>query len=63
MEHEATHLVHCPSGSTYACEPHKNAIINVFKALGCQVAVEVVGRGHQCSNCMNEAKLARKERP
>ena len=50
-------LVHGAGQSVYACERHAVAISNVLTLLGASCNMEVAEEGHECSNCVNEAKL------
>ena len=61
MEHEAIYLVHTVNGPVYACEEHKRQLIGLFGFMGAHTVAEMVEPGHECPNCVNEAK-ANKER-
>jgi hypothetical protein len=52
-----SYLVHTPSGAIEACERHKNAMINIYGALGCHIGVQQIKSNNECINCVNENKI------
>lgn len=56
MKFSATHIVHCPTGPTHACETHARQIQSLMSVLGAHVAIELSDGEHECNNCKNEAK-------
>ena len=57
---QATKLVHWPSGLTYACDHHAEALQKIGSAMKIHIAVEeYVGDSKECTNCSNENSIAK----
>ena len=60
MQFKATKLVHWPTGLTYACDHHANALLNIASAMRLQIAVnDYVDDDRHCTNCLNENSTAK----
>lgn len=55
IKYPATHIIHCPSGPTHACEEHAKQIQGVMGVLGTHAVCTPSDGKHECSNCKNEA--------
>ncbi len=57
---KATKLVRWPSGPTYACDHHAEALQKIGSAMRIHIAVEdYILDDKQCSNCLNENSIAK----
>ena len=60
LQVKATKLVHWPSGPTYACDHHAEALQKIGSAMRIHIAVEeYVGDSKECTNCLNENSIAK----
>ncbi len=60
LQFPATKLVHWPSGPTYACDHHAEALQKIGSAIRIHIAVEdYILDDKQCANCSNEYSIAR----
>ncbi len=56
----ATKLVRWPSGPTYTCDHHAEALQMIGSAMGIHIAVEeYTGNNRKCIDCFNENSIAR----
>ena len=55
-KYPAEYRIHTIQGPLYCCERHMNAAIKIFGALGVMTGAPDIVEGHECSNCINEAK-------
>ena len=55
-KYPATHIVHCPSGPTNACEDHARQIKGLMNFMGAHVGITACPDGVECDNCVNENK-------
>jgi hypothetical protein len=56
LPNRAQFICHCVSGPVYACEKHKNGIVNLMAFMGAHTGVELYNGNEPCSNCVNELK-------
>jgi len=57
---QAVKLVHWPSGPTYACDHHAQALQKIASSMKFHISVEdYAGDDKQCANCCNENSIAR----
>jgi len=57
---QATKLVHWPTGPTYACDYHAEALQKIASSMRFHVKIEdYPGDDKQCTNCSNENSIAR----
>ncbi len=60
LQVKATKLVHWPSGTTYACDYHAEALQKIGSSMRIHIAVEdYILDDKQCANCSNENSIAR----
>jgi hypothetical protein len=60
LQVKATKLVHWPSGATYACDHHAEALQKIGSSMRIHIAVEdYILDDKQCANCCNEDSIAR----
>ena len=58
----ATKLVHWPSGPTYACDYHAEALLKIASAMKLHIAVEnYILDDKICTNCLNESSIAKED--
>jgi len=56
----ATKLVHWPTGTTYACAHHAQALKKIALSMGIHIAIENHTEGEMlCANCLNENSIAK----
>ena len=56
----ATKLVYWPTGPTYACDYHAEALQNIGSSMRVHIAVvDYVGDYRECTNCYNENSIAK----
>jgi hypothetical protein len=59
LQVKATKLVHWPSGPTYACDHHAEALQKIGSAMRIHIVVEdYILDDKQCANCSNENTIA-----
>jgi len=59
LQVKATKLVHWPSGPTYTCDHHAEALQKIGSAMRIHIAVEdYILDDKQCANCFNENSIA-----
>ena len=57
---QATKLVHWPTGPTYACDYHAQALQKIASSMRLHIKIEdYPGDDKQCANCFNENSIAR----
>jgi hypothetical protein len=57
---QATKLVHWPTGLTYACDYHAQALKKIASSMRLHIGIEdYPGDDNQCANCFNENSIAR----
>jgi hypothetical protein len=62
VEFRATKLVHWPSGPTYACDYHAEALQKIASAMKLHIAVEnYILDDKICTNCLNESSIAKED--
>jgi len=60
LQFKATKLVHWPTGPTYACDYHAQALQRIAALMGLHIAVkDHLDAERQCTNCFNENSIAR----
>jgi len=60
LQIKATKLVHWPTGQTYACDHHAEALQKIASSMRIHVAVDdYILNDKQCSNCLNENSIAK----
>ena len=60
IEVVATRVVHWPTGATYTCDYHANALRKIAAAMKIHVSIEAWdGDDMPCTNCLNENSIAR----
>ena len=60
LQVKATKLVHWPTGPTYACDHHAEALQRIASSMRIHVAVDdYILDDMQCTNCLNENSIAR----
>ena len=60
LQVKATKLVHWPSGPTYACDYHAQALQKIGSSMRIHIATdEYDGDIRQCTNCFNENSIAK----
>ena len=62
LEHQvqATKLVHWPTGLTYACDHHAEALKRIASSMRIHVTIDdIVEHGKICTNCLNENSIAK----
>jgi hypothetical protein len=60
LQFQAAKLVHWPSGPTYACDHHAEALQKIGAAMRIHIAVEnYLLDDKQCANCINENSIAK----
>ena len=56
----ATRVVHWPTGLTYTCDYHADALRKIAQAMKIHVSIEPWhGNDRYCTNCRNENSIAR----
>lgn len=56
----ATKVVHWPTGPTYACDHHAQALQKIAAAMGIHLSMDdCLESLRQCTNCLNETSIAR----
>ena len=59
LQIKATKLVHWPSGQTYACDYHAEALQKIGSSMRIHIAIEdYILDDKQCANCSNENSIA-----
>lgn len=57
---KATKLVHWPTGLTYACDHHAQALQKIASSMGIHLSIDNYLDNHrQCTNCLNENSIAK----
>ena len=60
LQFQATKLVHWPTGLTYACAYHANALQKIASSMKLHIAVEdYILDDKLCSNCLNEDSITK----
>jgi hypothetical protein len=60
VQFKATKLVHWPTGLTYACDHHSQALQKIASAMRIHIAAEdYFGDDRHCTNCLNENSIAK----
>jgi hypothetical protein len=60
LQFRATKLVHWPTGATYACDYHAEALQKIASSMKLRVAVEDYILGDKpCTNCLNENSITK----
>ena len=60
LQVKATKLVHWPSGLTYACDHHAEALQKIGSSMRIHIAVkDYLLDDKQCANCSNENSIAK----
>jgi hypothetical protein len=60
LQFRATKLVHWPTGPTYACGYHAEALQKLASAMKLHIAVEnYILDDKPCTNCLNERSIAK----
>ena len=60
LQFKATKLVHWPTGLTYACDHHANALQKIASAMRLHIAVnDYFDDDRHCTNCLNENSIAK----
>ena len=60
LQFQAEKLGHWPTGLTYACDYHAEALQKIASAMRFHINIEdYPGDDKQCTNCVNENSIAR----
>ncbi len=60
LQFHAVKLVHWPTGPTYACDYHAEALQKIASAMRIHISIEdYPDDDKQCTNCVNENSIAR----
>ena len=60
LQFQAVKLVHWPTGPTYACDHHAQALQKIASSMKLHISIEdYPGDDKQCTNCVNENSIAR----
>ena len=60
LQGNATKLVHWPTGSTYACDHHAEALKKIASSMRIHIAIDdYIEDGRLCINCLNESSIAK----
>jgi len=60
LQEKATRLVHWPTGTTYACAYHAEALKKIASSMRIHIAVDNHFDSERlCTNCLNENSIAR----
>jgi hypothetical protein len=58
-QENATKLVHWPTGLTYACDHHAEALKKIASSMKIHIAInDYIEDGRLCINCLNENSIA-----
>jgi len=57
---KATKLVHWPTGLTYACDHHAEALQKIASSMRMHIAIDDhIDDERSCTNCLNENSIAK----
>jgi hypothetical protein len=60
LQGKATKLVHWPTGLTYACDHHAEALKKIASSMRIHIAIDdYIEDGRLCINCLNENSIAK----
>ncbi|MCG6891045.1 MAG: hypothetical protein LJE92_15785 [Gammaproteobacteria bacterium] len=60
LQEKATKLVHWPTGITYSCDHHAEALKKIASSMRIHIAIENYIAGEMlCANCLNESSIAK----
>ena len=60
LQVKATKLVHWPTGKTYACAHHAEALKKIAASMKIHIAIDDYIEGEMlCANCLNENSIAK----
>jgi len=60
LQAKATKLVHWPTGLTYACDHHAEALKKIASSMRIHIAIDdYVEYEKLCTNCLNENSIAK----
>ena len=60
LQFKATKLVHWPTGLTYACDHHAEALQKIASSMRIHIAVDDYSDDERyCTNCFNENSIAK----
>ena len=56
IKYPATQTVHCPNGTTNACDKNAYAVKGLMRFMGAHVVSTKLDSPAECDNCINENK-------
>jgi hypothetical protein len=60
LQEKATKLVHWPTGITYSCDHHAEALKKIASSMRIHIAIDNYIAGEMlCANCLNENSIAK----
>jgi len=60
LQEKATKLVHWPTGRTYACDHHAQALKKIASSMRMHITIDDYIEGKRiCINCLNEHSIAK----
>jgi hypothetical protein len=60
LQETATKLVHWPTGITYSCDQHAEALKKIASSMRIHIAIDNYIAGEMlCANCLNENSIAK----
>lgn len=62
LQVKATKLVHWPTGLTYACDYHAEALQKIASSMRIHISIDdYIDDERHCTNCLNENSIAKSD--